>query len=174
MIYLTERYGPWKTVYDRFRQWRDDGTFEATLTRLQLRLREDGLMNLDTWMIDSTSIRATRAASGGGKKGGRQEPVDHVLGRSRGGLTTKIHMLCDRYGWPLTFTLSAGHDSDTRRFISTMEHVHLPGAKGRPRKCCCFIVADKGYDSDPLRRYCDQHRMKPTIARGSCQGICRL
>ena len=28
---LPERYGPWKTVYDRFRQWRDDGTFEAIL-----------------------------------------------------------------------------------------------------------------------------------------------
>src|SRR5690554_7467375 len=55
---LPERYGPWKTVYDRFRQWRDDGTFEAILARLQLRLREDGLMDLDTWMIDSTSIRA--------------------------------------------------------------------------------------------------------------------
>jgi transposase len=66
---LPERYGPWKTVYDRFRQWRDDGTFEAILARLQLRLREDGLMDLDTWMIDSTSICATRAASGGGKKG---------------------------------------------------------------------------------------------------------
>ncbi|MCG6659015.1 EAL domain-containing protein [Halomonas campisalis] len=39
---LPERYGPWKTVYDRFRQWRDDGTFEAILARLQLRLREDG------------------------------------------------------------------------------------------------------------------------------------
>ncbi len=31
-------------------------------------------MDLDTWMIDSTSIRATRAASGGGKKGGPKNP----------------------------------------------------------------------------------------------------
>lgn len=71
---LPERYGPWKTVYDRFRQWRDDATFETILARLQLCLREDGLMDLDTWMIDSTSIRATRAASGGGKKGDRKNP----------------------------------------------------------------------------------------------------
>jgi len=67
---LPERYGPWKTVYHRFRCWRDDGTFQQVLSRLHLRLREDGLMDLDTWMIDSTSIRATRAASGGGKKRG--------------------------------------------------------------------------------------------------------
>ena len=68
---LPERYGPWSTVYDRFRQWRDDGTFGAVQTGLQLQLREDGLMDLDTWMIDSTAVRATRAASGGGKKGDR-------------------------------------------------------------------------------------------------------
>ncbi|BBM05144.1 hypothetical protein HAALTHF_02910n [Vreelandella aquamarina] len=66
---LPERYGPWSTVYDRFRKWRDDGTFEAVLSRLQLKLREDGLMDLDTWMIDATSVRATRAAAGGGKRG---------------------------------------------------------------------------------------------------------
>ena len=69
---LPERYGPWSTVYDRFRKWRDDGTFEAVLSRLQLKLREDGLMDLDTWMIDATSVRATRAAAGGGKKGARK------------------------------------------------------------------------------------------------------
>ena len=69
---LPERYGPWSTVYDWFRKWRDDGTFEAVLSRLQLKLREDGLMDLDTWMIDATSVRATRAAAGGGKKGARK------------------------------------------------------------------------------------------------------
>ena len=50
-------------------QWRDDGAFDEMLTRLHLRLREDGNMDLDTWMVDSTSIRATRSASGAGKKG---------------------------------------------------------------------------------------------------------
>jgi len=68
---LPERYGPWKTVYQRFRQWRDDGTFDHILSRLHLRLREDGYMDLNTWMVDSTSIRATRSASGAGKKGGQ-------------------------------------------------------------------------------------------------------
>ena len=62
------------SAYERFRKWRDDGTFEAILSRLQLRLREDGLMDLDTWMIDSTSIRSTRAAAGGGKKGALKNP----------------------------------------------------------------------------------------------------
>ena len=66
---LPERYGPWSTVHDRFRKWRDDGTFEEVLSRLQLKLCGDGLMDLDTWMIDATSVRATRAAAGGVKRG---------------------------------------------------------------------------------------------------------
>lgn len=66
---LPERFGPWKTVYQRFRQWRDDGTLERILSRLHLKLREDGYMDLDTWMTDSISTQATRSAVGGGKKG---------------------------------------------------------------------------------------------------------
>ena len=30
---LPERFGPWSTVYQCFREWRDDGTFEQVLER---------------------------------------------------------------------------------------------------------------------------------------------
>ncbi len=72
-------------------------------------------------------------------------------------------MVFDSHGFPLTFTLSPGQDSDTRHFMPTLEQVRLPGPAGRPRKRCRYVVADKGYDSDELRRYCDRHRMKPVI-----------
>lgn len=46
-------------------------------------------------MIDSTIVRAhQQAASGKGR------PKDQALGRSRGGLTPKIHMLVDALGRP--------------------------------------------------------------------------
>ncbi|MNE85940.1 hypothetical protein D3C80_1829910 [compost metagenome] len=61
---------PWSTVYQRFRGWRNQGTFDQMLKRLHLRLNEQGLIDLQTWMIDSTAVRATRASSGAGKKGG--------------------------------------------------------------------------------------------------------
>jgi len=67
---MPERFGPWSTVYQRFREWRDDGAFNQALERLHLRLNQQGMIDLNTWMIDSTAIRATRAASGAGKKGG--------------------------------------------------------------------------------------------------------
>ena len=47
-----------------------------------------------------------------GKKGGAEEPQVRALGRSLGGLTTKIHMLCDASGVPLKFLLSGGQTSD--------------------------------------------------------------
>jgi hypothetical protein len=40
------------------------------------------------------------------------EPVDHALGRSRGGWTTKIHALVDERASPVTMLLSAGQVGD--------------------------------------------------------------
>ena len=67
---MPERFGPWSTVFQRFRDWRNRGVFDQLLTRLHIKLNEQGLIELDTWMIDSNAVRATRASSGAGKKGG--------------------------------------------------------------------------------------------------------
>ena len=68
---MPERFGPWSTVYQRFRDWRNRGTFDQMLKRLHIKLNEQGLIDLETWMIDSTAVRATRASSGAGKIYGR-------------------------------------------------------------------------------------------------------
>jgi transposase len=65
---LPERYGKWKTVYDRFRRWQRDGTIGRILERLQMRLDEQGRIDFDLWCVDATPIRASRSAGGGGKK----------------------------------------------------------------------------------------------------------
>ncbi|HBO8767057.1 TPA: IS5 family transposase [Pseudomonas aeruginosa] len=161
---MPERFGPWSTVYQRFRGWRNQGTFDQMLKRLHLRLNEQGLIDLQTWMIDSTAVRATRASSGARKKGGADEPADHALGRSRGGLTTKIHMLCDANGIPLRFLLSGGQASDISYAQPLLDEVSIQSnQRGRPRKRCKWLLADKGYDAEALRRYCDQYRMQPVI-----------
>ena len=74
-------------------------------------------------------------------------------------------MVCDRHGWPLAFTLSPGQEADSRHFVATLESIHLPGGVGRPRKRSRYMVADKGYDSNELRRYCDRHGIKSVIAQ---------
>jgi transposase len=69
---VPERYGPWGTVYGRFRRWRADGTFDRILARLHLELNDRGLIDNDLWCVDATSIRASRAAGGAGGGKGRR------------------------------------------------------------------------------------------------------
>jgi len=69
---LPGRYGRWKSVYDRFRRWSKDGTIDRILGRLHMRLDEGGRIDVETWHIDATQVRAGRSAAGGrGGKGGR-------------------------------------------------------------------------------------------------------
>jgi transposase len=62
---MPERFGPWSTLYRRFRTWRNLGTFDQMLRCLHLKRNDQGLIDLQ----DSTAVRATRASSGAGKKG---------------------------------------------------------------------------------------------------------
>jgi len=72
---LPERYGPWKTVFDRFQRWRRDGTWAKILDALLLRLDRAGLIDRELWLGDAPVIRASRAAAGAKKKKLRQPPV---------------------------------------------------------------------------------------------------
>lgn len=74
---LPERYGPWKTVYDRFQRWRRDGTWARILDTLLLRLDRAGLIDRDLWLVDASVIRASRAAAGAKKK----SPPSRRVGR---------------------------------------------------------------------------------------------
>ena len=68
---LPERYGPWQTVYHRFRSMRRRGTIDRILERLQARLNAEGLIDSGLFCIDGTVIRASRAAAGASKKKSR-------------------------------------------------------------------------------------------------------
>lgn len=65
---MPERYGSWKTVYDRFRRWSRDGTIERMLSRLHLKPDENGYIDMLEAFIDSTVIRASRSAAGAKRK----------------------------------------------------------------------------------------------------------
>ena len=63
------------------------------------------------------------------------------MGRSRGGLTTKIHAVVDANGNPIAVKLSEGQAHDGRSAGELLETI---GA-GQ------ILLADRGYDSDALR-----------------------
>ena len=82
------------------------------------------------------------------------EPVDHAIGRSRGGLTTKIHALADGRGRLLVVLLTAGNVHDTTMFAPLLAALTVarPGP-GRPRtRPPDHLIADKGYSSRANRR----------------------
>ena len=65
---LPERFGPWQTVYDHFRTWRQRGVFAAVVEALQVKLDRDGYIDWDLWCVYGSSVRAARAAAGADKK----------------------------------------------------------------------------------------------------------
>jgi transposase len=66
---LPERFGNWKTVYERYRRWAADGTFDRLLTHV--RVHDDALGRIDgTVSVDSTIVRAHQHAAGARKGGG--------------------------------------------------------------------------------------------------------
>lgn len=66
------------------------------------------------------------------RKKGFKEPSDPTLGRSRGGLLTKIYMVCDANGVPLHFRLSPGQSSDIYHAQPLLDAVRIAGKPGRP------------------------------------------
>lgn len=76
---MPTRYGPWQTIYDRYVRWRRDGTWDRILQALQVRLDANGQIDWAQWSIDSTSVRATRAAAGAAKKGESIAPSQRTM-----------------------------------------------------------------------------------------------
>ena len=65
---LPEEFGPWQTVYGRFRRWCRDGTFATILEEILRLVQENGEIDLGLWCVDGTVIRAARCAGGAPKK----------------------------------------------------------------------------------------------------------
>ncbi|GEB62066.1 hypothetical protein GCM10017674_71840 [Streptomyces gardneri] len=60
---LPERFGPWKTVYERHRMWSADGTWERLLQQVQAAADAADEINWDV-SVDSTIVRAHQHAAG--------------------------------------------------------------------------------------------------------------
>jgi transposase len=92
----------------------------------------------------------------GREKNGGQ--AAQALGRTRGGLTTKLHVICDGQGLLLGLHLTAGPCHEATQLAATFEQVPLPR---RPR----HLVADRGYDSRHVRAYLRLRRIQAVIPR---------
>ena len=89
--------------------------------------------------------------------------MDHGLGRSRGGFSSKIHLVCDSKGNPLGAVISGGHRHDCAIFEQVMESVSILQQRGRPRNKPQAVIADKGYDFGNVRSYLRKRQIQAII-----------
>ena len=94
---LPSEFGNWNSVFQRFRRWVNGGVFERIFGGLS------GEPDFEYALIDGTIVTAHQKASGA--KGGTQ---NQAIGRSRGGLPTKIVALVDALGNLVRFVLLPG------------------------------------------------------------------
>ena len=129
---LPEAYGPWQSVYARFAKWRDDGTLEAIFHALSA---DADMENLS---LDSTCIKVHESANG------EEKTANKAVGRTRGGLNTKLHAIVDGLGNPVEFMLSAGNDHDSVHAVELLEKVEISGSN---------VLADRAYGAKAIRAY---------------------
>jgi len=76
----------------------------------------------------STSARQRGASENDERrrKKGVVHPQDEALGRSRGGLTSKIHLACDGKGRPLSIVVTAGQGHESTQLAPLLEAIEVP------------------------------------------------
>jgi transposase len=95
------------------------------------------------------------------------------LGRSRGGLTSKIHLSADRGCRPLSLVLTPGQAADSPRFIPVMDKIKVCGPIGRPRTRPRAAAGDKAYSSRANRAYLRRRHITAVIPEKADQAFNR-
>jgi transposase len=91
------------------------------------------------------------------------EPPDHGIGRSRGGLSTKIHQLVDGKGLPLVTVITPGQSGDSPMLIPLLEQLRVTRPVGWPRTRPDAVRGDKAYSSRAIRSHLRDRGIKAVI-----------
>ncbi|MFI9630489.1 IS5 family transposase [Streptomyces sp. NPDC052042] len=95
------------------------------------------------------------------------------LGRSRGGLTSKVHLASDPHCRPLAFILTEGQAADSPRFVPVLDKIKIRGPVGRPRTRPDAVAGDKAYSSRANRAHLRKRNIKAVIPEKADQAANR-
>lgn len=112
------------------------------------------------------SSRRGRWTQGAGSnhKNRARRPGREALGRSRGGLTTKIHLAADRRCRPIARITTAGHRHDSLGFDPVMAGIRIGRrGPGRPRTRPGRVLADKAYSNRAIRAELRRRQIQAVI-----------
>src|SRR5246500_5135553 len=132
---LPVNFGPYTTCYNRFVRWRRAGVWTKIMNALA------GAHDAAVQMIDTSIVRVHQHGACITRNRAQS------MGRSRGGLTSKIHALVDTNGLPVRLALTAGEAHDNR----------LAGKLLSRLRSKTMLLADRGYDADWIRALVRQH-----------------
>ena len=121
----------------------------GVFARIMMGLAEQAPDN-KTISIDATYLKTHRTASSLRiKKGGK----GRLIGLTKGGMNTKLHVITDTSGRPIRLFITAGQISDYTGAAALMNG--LPEAE--------WLLADRGYDADWFRETLVDKGTKPCI-----------
>jgi transposase len=126
---LPVSFGPRTTCYNRFVRWRTAGVWDRIMNALSA--DHDAAVQ----MIDTSIVRVHQHGACVARNK-RQS-----MGRSRGGLTSKIHAVVDSSGLPVRLALTTGEAHDNRLAAKLLSRL----------KSGSMLLADRGYDADWIR-----------------------
>lgn len=95
------------------------------------------------------------------------------LGRSRGGLSSKVHLASDPRCRPLCFDLTEGQAADSPRFVPVLNKIKVRGPVGRPRTLPDAIAGDRAYSSRANRAHLRKRNIQAVIPEKSDQAANR-
>jgi transposase len=140
---LPHAFGHWNSVYTRFRDWVKADVWK----RLFDAVSDDA--DMEYAMVDATIVKVHR--HGQGAKGGTQS---QAIGRSKGGMTTKILALTDALGNLVRFVLLPGQRFDTVGVPPLIEGLAFDA-----------LIADKAFDSNAIIAELDARGAKVVISQ---------
>lgn len=167
---LPEVFGPWQTVWTWHHRMAVGGTWDKVLAMLTAAADASGLVDWSL-SVDSTIARAHQHATnttrltgaGSNYPNPTLKPLDHAVGRSRGGLSTKIHQLVDGNGLPILSLLTPGQAGDSPMFLPLMAQLRIARDVGRPRIRPDAVRGDKAYSSRAIRGHLRSRGIKAVI-----------
>jgi len=148
---LPKEYGDWHTVYSRMRGWAKQGVLARVFEAMQA--LQIIAIKVEVCSLDSTSVKVHPDGTGALKKNGPQ-----AIGRSRGGLTTKIHMVAANERTALCFSLSAGQAADGpegRKLLESWKDARPTEIKA--------VVMDKAYEGNETRQLVLDLKLEPVV-----------
>ena len=145
---LPECFGHWNTIFRRFRRWADDGVFDRIYQSLNPQL------DTSVIMVDGSFIKIHPHGLGALRNGltPDQSAEKQAIGRSRGGLNTKVMAATERRGRLAKAELIPGNAAENLAFPSLMDGIQTQE-----------VIADKAYDTDAIRTLLANEGITATI-----------